>query len=291
MGTKTRVFNWIRKSLTSYPFEVFIRKFTVGSRSRSFIGRLVPNYYQYNINSIRKFKYNGINLSVDISDYIGHYLYFGFKDNSNENLINLISQGNTIIDIGTNIGATALQLALCTGSTGFVYGFEPDPVNYSSCIENIKLNNISNVLVGNIGLGDQDATLNMVVQTPLNRGGNRIKSKSDNDEVEQKLVKVTALDNWVDKNKNISKIDLIKIDVEGYEMKVLQGARQTIKTFKPTLFIELDDNNLREQNSSAKELIGVLLNFGYNNILHSISKEPIDLNYRFKDCHFDIIVK
>lgn len=274
-----------------YPLEVFIRKFISGKSSNSFIGKFAPNNYQYEVNSIRKLKYNGVILSVDISDYVGHYLYFGFKDYSNESLISLVSPGDTIIDIGTNIGATALQLAFCVGNTGFVYGFEPDPLNYYKCIENIKLNKTNNILVENVGLGDGIANLNMVVQSPLNRGGNRIKSKIDDERIEQKMVKITTLDKWLSNKTSMNKIDVIKIDVEGYEMKVLQGGFQTIKKYKPKLFIEVDDNNLREQNCSAKELIDLLLDFGYNNILHSISNEPIDLNYRFKDCHFDIIVK
>ncbi|MEX0596540.1 MAG: FkbM family methyltransferase, partial [Candidatus Paceibacterota bacterium] len=204
MENKTRIFNWIRKILKFYPIEVCLRKLTIGKRSSSFIGRLVPNNYQYDSNSIREFNYYGVNLSVNISDYVGHYLYFGFKDYSNESLISLVSPGSRIIDIGTNIGATALQLALHAGNEGFVYGFEPDTVNYLKCIENIKLNNIRNIFVENIGLGKQEATLNMIVETPLNRGGNRIKNRIDDEDVEQKLVKITTLDKWVKNKDNLS---------------------------------------------------------------------------------------
>ena len=51
---------------------------------------------------------------------------------------------------------------------------------------------------------------------------------------------------------------MIKIDVEGFEMKVLRGGGKTLKTFKPSLFIELDDNNLKDVGSCAKDLVKFL---------------------------------
>jgi hypothetical protein len=81
---------------------------------------------------------------------------------------------------------------------------------------------------------------------------------------------------------------LIKIDVEGYEFKVLQGALETLKKNRPVLFIELDDNNLKEQGGNAKELVEFLLQLRYN-ILNATNGKTVNEATVFINCHFDIL--
>lgn len=259
----------------------------MGKSPNSFIAKLVPNNYQYPKNTIRSFSYKNINLKLDIHDYIGHFIYFGYKDLGHEKLMELIKPNNIIIDVGANYGTTILQFASLIGGNGRVFGFEPDPTNFEICNQNIKLNLFKNILVENLGLGNQQITTSLVVDTDSNRGGNRISNNINNKEAH--LINVVKFDDWI-LQKNISKIDLIKIDVEGYELEVLKGAEQSIKKFKPILFIELDDNNLKLQNSSAKELISFLINLDYN-IINSLTDKKVNLSDNFINCHFDIICK
>ena len=89
--------------------------------------------------------------------------------------------------------------------------------------------------------------------------------------------------------KYLKSIDLIKIDVEGYEHEVLKGAKNTIAKYHPVLFVEIDENNLIQQNSSAGILIKELEDVGYS-IKRADTLEPIGPNYRkFENCHFDVI--
>ncbi|MFN7013249.1 MAG: FkbM family methyltransferase, partial [Bacteroidia bacterium] len=115
----------------------------------------MPNNYQYNKNSYRNFKYNNLNFYADISDYMAHYIYFGFKDLSLENMLNYIKPNDVIIDVGTNIGCSLLNFANKTGSGGKVYGFEPDSYNFTICKKNISLNTLKNIELHNIGLGNE----------------------------------------------------------------------------------------------------------------------------------------
>jgi len=71
-------------------------------------------------------------------------------------------------------------------------------------------------------------------------------------------------------------------------MNVLKGGEQTIKTYRPKMFIELDDNNLKVQGGSAAELIALLESWGYA-ITHSETKSKVTSQCNFKDCHYDII--
>jgi hypothetical protein len=84
-----------------------------------------------------------------------------------------------------------------------------------------------------------------------------------------------------------SEPDLVKIDVEGFEMEVLRGAEQTFKRCRPELFIELDDNNLRRNKSSAAELVGFIENMGYE-VRRALDGEKVSANSTFQGAHFDI---
>ncbi len=284
---KTKLINFIRIIFKFYLFEKLLRKLVNGKLPNSIIAKLVPNNYQYPKNSVRIFEYYGVMLKLDISDYLAHYLYFGFKDSSHIKLYTLVKKDNLVFDIGTNFGTTLLQFAKIIGKNGIAYGFEPDPTNFSICQNNIKLNKFSNIRVENLGVGSKDDTLLLVVDSEHNRGMNKI--SLENNGKESFFVKIICIDDWVD-SKNITQIDLIKIDVEGFEMEVLKGAEKTLKTIKPILFIELDDNNLKLQNSSAKELVEYLMFLGYE-ILHAETESVILNTADFKNCHYDIICK
>jgi FkbM family methyltransferase len=190
-----------------------------------------------------------------------------------------------ILDIGTNSGSTILKFASLTKNS--VYGFEPDDFNFKICQENISLNHFNNINVENIGLGNIAGTYKLSVDTDSNRGGNRI--SFNNDLQTYTTINVETLDAWVE-SKDLQNIDLIKIDVEGFEMKVLEGGKNTISKFMPKLFIELDDNNLRNVGNSAKELIDFLEDLDYD-IIIAETGQRIERNYNFTNKHFDIICK
>ena len=282
---KTTLLNVIRNIFKINLLETTLRSFTQNKKPSSFIAKLVPNNYTYKIGTKRSFKYKDVNLELDIHDYLSHYLYFGFKDLSHEKLMSLIEKNNVVLDIGTNYGTTILQFAKLVGDNGLCFGFEPDPINYKICIDNINLNKFNNISVENYGLGNKKTELNLIVETPSNRGGNRIGNNINNNE--SHIVRITTMDNWVFEKK-INKINLIKIDVEGYEFNVLKGGLNTLQKFKPILFIEVDDNNLKLQYASASELIAFLEQLNYN-IFNAETNEIVSSKNNFFNCHFDII--
>ncbi|MCZ2356577.1 MAG: FkbM family methyltransferase [Bacteroidia bacterium] len=281
-----QLLNAFRSLFIILQIDKILRYFTHNKESTSFIGKIAPNNYQYKPNTIRKFKINDICLEGDISDYVAHFLYFGFKDIAHERLLNLAKKDAIILDIGTNIGTTLLRFADRVGSNGYVYGFEPDVINYKSCFKNISLNNFSNIEVNNIGLGDSNNVFLLVVDTPTNRGGNRIVigNTTNKESIE---IKVQKLDDWIT-SKDISKINVIKIDVEGFEFKVLKGGIETIQKFKPIMFIELDDNNLKAVGNSAKELIALVESLNYS-IINAENNAAVYADQSFTNCHFDIL--
>ncbi|MEO9258238.1 MAG: FkbM family methyltransferase, partial [Crocinitomicaceae bacterium] len=249
--------------------------------------KLAPNYTLYKQNSIRKFNRNGLTLETDISDYIGHFTYFGFEDKASEKLFELTKGKEVIFDVGANIGFTSLNLSQSSNNLATkVYAFEPDPYNYSKLIDNLNLNVNHAVSAENIGIGDTVENLKLVINTANNLGGNRInKNATEN----YSIIPVTTVDIFVEERK-ISTVDLIKIDIEGFEMNALKGAEQTIKSYKPILFVEVNNENLKIQNSSAQELIAYLEKY-YSVIYNAENDMPVNSNDNFDNCHIDIIAK
>ncbi|HSY76221.1 MAG TPA: FkbM family methyltransferase, partial [Bacteroidia bacterium] len=103
------------------------------------------------------------------------------------------------------------------------------------------------------------------------------------------LVDIVKLDDFV-KDKQIPKIDLIKIDTEGFEINVLKGAEETLKKNMPILFIEVDNDHLMAQHSSAKDLITYIKSLGYE-ITADRTGKLVSPSDDLNNCHFDIICK
>jgi FkbM family methyltransferase len=285
ISTKTRTLNIFRKIFQLPALERWLVERTAGRSHKSFFSKLVPNIYQYSAPAIRLVDRNGLKLRVDISDYLGHWYYFGFRDDSFESLFVLTEKKSVVLDIGTNLGFTLLNFAQ-RANEGLVFGFEPDPVNYANCKFNVEQNSFPNIRLMNFGLGNEEIMLPMEVRVAINRGGNRINISADN----TVDVQIRRLDNVV-RELGLTKIDIIKIDVEGFELNVLRGAAKTLAEMKPILFIELDDGNLRDQGDSARELIQFLETLGYQEIIEIVSKKRLSIHNDFTNCHYDILAR
>ena len=140
----------------------------------------------------------------------------------------IIKQGDVFVDIGANAGIYSFTLSKIVGQQGKVYAFEPDPRNYKLLEKSIKANSINNIIVYPIAVSDKtgQAKFNLDIdssQSSLIELENRKR-------VCYKSIKVPtiSLDDFVSK-KNIKKINLIKIDVEGGEPLVVKGMENTIK--------------------------------------------------------------
>jgi hypothetical protein len=103
----------------------------------------------------------------------------------------------------------------------------------------------------------------------INTGKSRC-TKAFNNTSEHEEIKMTTLDYFVESN-HINKIDLVKIDVEGFEMNVLRGMTRILKTLKPDLLIEINSNTLAEQKVNPESLFQYLHNLDY--ISYYIEKE------------------
>lgn len=224
--------------------------------------RLVPPLYFYKAGSIRQAERNHIVYRLDISRLLDHSIYF-YKINEPtwENLFKHLNRDFVVLDIGANIGYLSLNFARAC-SEGFVFSFEPDSQNFKDLQTNIKLNDFENIKIFKKALGEKSGDAVLFKMYPNNPGANRILSTSPEQSCQHENVEVAALDE-IDELKSTNRIDLIKIDVEGYEMFVLKGARELIEKWRPLLFVELAEVNLRQQGYSALSLIDFIEELDY----------------------------
>jgi len=184
--------------------------------------------------------------------YIGGSLdrYGEYCEDELRLLLKLVNPDGLIIEAGANIGAHTIPLARHVGPKGAVFAFEPQRIIFQLLCANVALNTLANVATINCGLG---AATGKAIVPPVdyrrlnNFGGVSLIHDFDGESVE--IHPIDAL--------NLSRCDLIKIDVEGMELAVLQGAARTITQFRPHLYVE---NNIAERSPA---LISYLQSLGY----------------------------
>lgn len=266
---------FIRSIFRLQPFENLL-VFLIGKFPNRFFRGLASQNYVYPPDSIRRCKRHGINYTLDINDYQNWLIYFYSDADSSFGLLEYIKKDSVIFDVGGNIGQTAMMMAQKTGSCGKVFSFEPYPETYQKFQVNLQSNpSLTGIVhIAHIALGAAPAELKMYQDCDTNSGANRMVPQG-NAITATITVPVTTMDLFVAEKK--LKPDFIKIDVEGFEMEVLKGAGKTLSDHKPSLFIELDDKNLKKQGSSAFELCDYLAGFGYK-LFEEGSETPFDLS-------------
>jgi len=270
---RTKILNVFRFVFTFDATEKFLIARLSPGHSRLW-RKFIPPLYFYNKGSIRYAERSGIRYVLDVSTLHGHSIYFYIiKDTAWDNLFKLIRPDFYIIDAGANIGFLSLYFAKeCIN--GFVYSFEPDSDSFDSLQKSVNRNEFKNIKLFKTALGAEAGTAELFKVYVNNPGANRILSQKPDKETKSEIVEIATLDSFYQKE-IFKKIDLIKIDVEGFELFVLRGARQLIDKWKPILFIELADVNLKQQNCSAVEVIEFVEGLGYH-VLDAQTMLPIE---------------
>lgn len=279
----SKIFRKFRFLFLFKPFEFFLRNLLNNKNSNKYLSLLVPQHYKYKKNDYRYFNELGIKMKLNLNHYNDHLTYWYFKkDILLNNIVNFINDKDIVFDVGVNIGYYLLNFSK-KASNGYVYGFEPNPKVFNYVKYNCELNFSKNIHLSNIGLGNKEGNFKMA-QINDNLGMNQI-INSEKKQINSFTVKVDILDNFVKKNK-IPTINVIKIDVEGFEFNVLKGAEKSIQNFKPILFIEIDEKNLNENNTSFKEIQTWLSHREY--VLYDANSINI-INNKITVNHFDIL--
>jgi len=191
----------------------------------------------------KKFKVFGSKKDRYFNEYLGSNK--DFFDTPVVYLEKYAAPDSTILDIGANIGLVSLSASVLSPE-GTIYAIEASPVIYKILEKNLSGNPSKNVKPIHIALSNKKDTLDFFEDTDFLAGSRVVPSGTHSS---HKIIKVPAvpLDQLV-KELGIDKIDIIKLDVEGHEEQVLDGARKTIKKFKPFCLIEFNSYVMIHEN-------------------------------------------
>jgi FkbM family methyltransferase len=169
----------------------------------------------------------------------------------------LIRPGDTVCDVGAFIGDHTIAYSQSVGKSGKVFAYEPNPVAFQCLVHNT--NGMSNVFGFCHALGASDGVAGLV-------GDYASSYISHNNAEKGPIIQVRRLD--IDAAL-FGQLDLIKIDVEGYELNVLKGMEQIITKFHPKMVIEINEIALGRQNTTAENVVSWLVRHGYEvSVLH-----------------------
>jgi FkbM family methyltransferase len=164
--------------------------------------------------------------------------------------------GATVLDVGANIGLYSVVAAQRIGDSGIVYAFEPVPENVAYLRKNLELNGVADrVAVQEVAVGEADGELEIFLSD--RQIGTHSAAKATIGVGTSVKVPMRSVDAFV-ANSGISHIDVVKVDVEGYDGQVLQGALQTLRRHKPVLFIEYSPSLLEACGQNPAEFVALM---------------------------------
>jgi FkbM family methyltransferase len=213
--------------------------------------------------------------AVSLSEY--HYLRDGNPENYESALIEqVLKLGMTVVDVGANHGMFSLEAAHLIGRDGLVHAFEPTPRTRELLRSNLAANGLSTVKVFSSALGDASGTASLRVHNELS--GLNTLAALDVTWNHQKLaadeiinVPVTTLSAHA-AAEGLGHIDFLKIDVEGFELSVIRGARELLREKRIDLILlEIGDGTCATAGIEPIELLRELESLGYR--LHSIDSD------------------
>lgn len=228
-------------------------------------------------------KRNGLKMNLDLVQLIDNQIYF---ESTFEPLIckafdRLVVPGMTVIDIGANVGIHTLYLARMVGVNGRVYAIEPTDWGFHKLLKNLALNPELKQTVD----ARQIALTDKVIGTHEYQFRAQWSKSGDYVPLEEGKVLFTTLDGFVEIER-LKKLDFIKLDVDGYETKILIGGMVALTRFRPLLVVEMSDFFQRRAGNSAAEMIDILRGLGYefyHEDLTIINGQIEKIIYKLKD--------
>ena len=163
-------------------------------------------------------------------------LNFGSYESAHADMLNaLVRDGNTILDVGANIGFYTISLARKFPWTA-IFAFEPIPATFACLRANLELNGVTNARIFNFGLSDRECeqVFYFSPRNSVSASAVRLIEEADGAAV---VCRVRRLDDFVEEHS--LHVDFLKCDVEGAEYLVFQGAAETLRRDRPVIVAEM----------------------------------------------------
>lgn len=210
----------------------------------------------------------GVSLLLDPGDDVSRTILVSLRSRWEpevwESISSALSEGAVFFDVGAHIGYDSLKASVKVGERGRVVAFEPNPNTLTVLRGNIAASGARNVVVQPIACTDTEQTLTLFDSTRGGNSGSSSLSQTNAGPLTQSYaVRGRPIDDVV-RELGLTRLDVLKADVEGAELLVLRGAAQTLRRFHPKLVLEVAPAQLANMNTSAEELEAFIESLGYN---------------------------
>lgn len=225
----------------------------------------------------------GIWWNLDLSEGIDFSIYLlgGFEPNTLKLYTNIVKPGDTVLDIGANVGAHTLPLARLVGNQGKVIAFEPTRYAIGKISANIELNKelIDRISVNQVMLvADDNERLESEIYSswPLFEKGKNVHPEHLGKLMNTEGAVATTLDLALKRYK-IKKIGFMKIDVDGHEYSVINGGKETLLTHRPLILMELAPYLFDPKSRQFENMIALFSKLKYS-LLDGDTGKPLPLD-------------
>ena len=173
-------------------------------------------------------------LSLQDTGISKELLAFGIHEPMSTKILNeQLKKGMRIVDIGANIGYYVLQEARIVGETGEITATEPVPYNFTMLKRNVEANGYQNIRLFRLAIGIENGTTKIYLSRESNLCSMTQQLTIHDTSID---VPVMTLDSFLEGKE---KIDFIRMDIEGYEVKAIDGMLDILKKYKPKMMIEI----------------------------------------------------
>ncbi|HUE16403.1 MAG TPA: FkbM family methyltransferase [Planctomycetaceae bacterium] len=204
---------------------------------------------------------HGLRMRLNLQNWSDRRAYFSgryYQPDITRLLHQLLKPGDQYVDVGANVGMTALLARSRIGPAGKGLAFEPNPSAFARLKDHFEINGITNFQLVPCAVADCESVQQLFVPLDEMLLGTFVPEKAEGTRVE---VRTMPADSYV-AQLDPSKPTLIKIDVEGYEVQVLRGLQSLLAWPDVMLVIEIADAKLRRAGHSREELHDILASFG-----------------------------
>jgi FkbM family methyltransferase len=184
--------------------------------------------------------------------------------------------GDVFVDVGANIGLFTLIAAACVGPTGKVVAFEPTTMTYARLQDNVRLNQFSNVSCIKLALSDRAGQLDLTRSTGGFDAWNSLAEPTKGRTFSGEQVEVAGWDGYAREHGLIGRVTMMKIDVEGWESRVLAGGKEAFaRADAPVLQVEFTEESAAAAGTSCSDLYRTLEGFGYRMFVYDPAKRTL----------------
>ncbi len=208
-----------------------------------------------------------LKMNLDIHSYMGGCIYWSGLHHVNESiyLSRILKDEFVFIDIGANQGEFTLFASKFINS-GRILSFEPVQENFNRLSQNLKLNSIQNCEPYKFGLSNANDFLPIFTDESASEGGGINEGlstlfKSETKGSFQEEIELKVFDEFF--NDEFTRIDFIKIDIEGSELYALKGMKETLLKYKPEILIEINEDCFLAAGYNSKDILSFLFELNY----------------------------